>query len=312
MEFLAVITLFCWTLCLHTISAAVSRPQLWDDVLAMNRNIELGQSKDAETTRDLHQWWEEFREQKQLFESLFDEKICTAPEELQAIHEKMKNLYEKMKIAWELKQEQLTEIKTIIYHVNYTDTGIADGTGDESVDDACEDMIDYVENTNKTAFEEKEELDEHKEEIDDFTFKMDTHPCPCVWGEWEEWSSCTTTCEAGKTVRERPIAKAAVNNGTECEGESLEEESCNEDVCCPVDCVWEEWADWQDCPSGCGKEKLRTRRELIPATCNGKVCQGPDFEEMPCSRESELEAIVSKLEKDLDQCQATSPYKVVS
>jgi len=304
MEFLAVITLFCWTLCLHTISAAVSRPQLWDDVLAMNRNIELGQSKDAETTRDLHQWWEEFREQKQLFESLFDEKICTAPEELQAIHEKMKNLYEKMKIAWELKQEQLTEIKTIIYHVNYTDTGIANGTGDESVDDACEDMIDYVENTNKTAFEEKEELDEHQEEIDDFTFKMDMHPCPCVWGEWEEWSSCTTTCEAGTTVRERPVEKAAVNNGTECEGESLEEESCNEDVCCPVDCVWGEWEDWQACPSGCQpQEKIRTRQHLTPASCNGKECEGVDFEEMSCSREAELEAKVADLRSELQECQ---------
>ena len=62
----------------------------------MNRNIELGQSKDAETNRDLHQWWEEFRQQKKLFESLFEEKICTAPEELQAIHDEMHSLYDKV------------------------------------------------------------------------------------------------------------------------------------------------------------------------------------------------------------------------
>jgi len=301
---IAVVSLLFCTF-INKATSAASRPQLWNDVLVLNRNIELGQSQDAETNRDLHQWWEEFRQQKKLFESLFEEKICTAPEELQAIHDEMSRLHEKMQIAWDLKQEQLTEIKTIIYHVNYTDTGIANGTGDETVDDACEDMIDYVENTNKTAFEEKEELDEHKEEIDDFTFKMDTHPCPCVWGEWEEWASCSTTCEAGTAVRERPVEKPAVNNGTECEGESLEEESCNEDVCCPVDCVWGEWADWQACPSGCQpQEKLRIREVVTPDSCNGMKCQGVDFEEMSCSREAELEAKVAALRKELEKCQA--------
>merc|ERR1712111_28752 len=79
-------------------------------------------------------------------------------------------------------------------------------------------------------------------------FRLDTHPCPCVWGEWGEWPSCSTTCAAGTTVRQRTVAKAAINNGTECEGDSLDEAVCNEDVCCPVDCVWGEWEEWQACP----------------------------------------------------------------
>ena len=138
-----------------------------------------------------------------------------------------------MQIAWDLKQEQLTEIKTIIYHVNYTNTGIANGngTGDQSVDDACEDMIDYVENTNKTAFEEKEELDEHKEEIDDFTFKLDTHPCPCVWGEWSNWGLCSATCGGGVSNRNREVEKEAVNGGDQCEGSTDDEEACHQEPC---------------------------------------------------------------------------------
>jgi len=308
MASLTIISVLCLTFCLDTIFA-VSRPQLWDDVLALNRDIELGQSKDAGTDRDLHQWWDEFRELKELFESHFDDLICTAPEELEDIHNELVRLHEKMKLAWDLKQEQLSEIKVILYAVNYTDTGLANGgganTGDELVDANCEDIADYVENANKTAWEEKEELVEHEEEIEDFDFKMETHPCPCVWGEWGEWPTCSTTCEAGKTVRERPVEKEAINNGTECEGDSLEEAVCNDDVCCPVDCVWGEWSDWQDCPSGCEpQEKLRTRRVDIPDSCNGQVCEGHDFEEMPCSREAELAVKVADLQSALEECQA--------
>jgi len=286
-------------------SSADSRPQLWNDVLALNRDIELGQSKDAATDRDLHQWWDEFRELKDLFESHFDDLICTAPEELEDIHDELVHLHEEMKLAWDLKQEQLSEIKVILYAVNYTDTGLAN-TGDGLVDANCDDIADYVRNANKTAWKEMEELVEHEEEIADFDFKMETHPCPCVWGEWGEWPSCSTTCEAGKTVRERPVEIEAKNNGTDCdEGDGVEEKVCNEDVCCPVDCVWGEWEEWQQCPSGCEpQEKIRTRIVVTQASCNGNECEGHDFEEMPCSREAELSVKIADLQSDLAECQA--------
>ncbi len=70
-----------------------------NDVLALNRDIELGQSKDAGTDRDLHQWWDEFKEQKELFDTLFDEKICTAPEELEEILAELVRLHEKVLIS---------------------------------------------------------------------------------------------------------------------------------------------------------------------------------------------------------------------
>jgi len=318
MEGIVIISILCLTIGFDTISAesdtisTESRPQLWNDVLTMNREIQLGQSKDAGTDRDLHQWWDEFRQQKALFESLFDEKICPAPEELALILGEMVTLHDKIEIAWDLKQEQLSEIKDILYHINYVDTGLAHNkkpTGDELVDGSCEDMADYVEHANKTAWEEKEELNEQKEDLEDMDFRMDTHPCPCVWDEWGEWTTCTTTCEAGSTIRERPILKAAINDGLECQGDSLEEAVCNEDVCCPIDCVWGEWADWQSCPSGCEPQvKLRTRTVLVEAFCNGNECEGHDFEEMTCSREAELAAKVADLEHSLDECYEESHF----
>jgi len=308
MEGLATIFVFCWTLCFGIISAVMVKPQAWNDVLVLNRDIELGLSKDAGTNRDLHQWWDEFRELKELFESQFDDLICTAPEELKEIHDEIVLLHEKMELAWDLKQEQLQEIKEILYAVNYTDTGLVNGrgadTGDELVDASCEDIADYVMNANLTAWEEKDDLMENAEAIEDMEYKMNTHPCPCIWGEWEEWPACSTTCEAGKTVRERPIEKEAINNGTECLGDSVEEEVCNDDVCCPVDCVWGEWEQWQDCPSGCAQSKLRIRHVIVPAFCNGNECQGHDFEEMACSREAELAVKVADLKIAVEEtCQ---------
>merc|ERR1711974_548026 len=114
----------------------------------------------------------EFQEQKELFDSVFDEKICTVPEELEAMHAEMASLHEKMQIAWDLKQEQLTEIKDILYHINYIDTGLSHNkkpTGDDLVDSSCEDIAAYVEKANKTAWEEKEDLIENQEEIEDWT-----------------------------------------------------------------------------------------------------------------------------------------------
>ena len=66
----------------------------------------------------------------------------------------------------------------------------------------------------------------------DLETKMNTAPCPCEWGNWSVWSGCSTTCEAGKSHRGRVIAKAAINDGKDCEGPASEEKICNQDVCC--------------------------------------------------------------------------------
>merc|ERR1711974_336637 len=151
---------------------------------------------------------------------------------------------------------------------------------------------------------EKPELDQHLQEVDDLEDRIDSHPCPCVWGEWGEWAVCSTTCEAGSTERHGVIEKEAINNGTECEGDAAENEVCNEDVCCPVNCEWGIWTDWPGCPSGQNQTKIRTR-EKIPAECQGLDCQGEDYERIPCSREIELAEEVEHLIRRLQHVTKT-------
>jgi len=267
-------------------------------LLALNRKIDAGKSRQIETDLDMHQYWDLYRDLKQQFDSVFDDLICTEPEKLQEIHDEMEDLVKKVELGWNLKQDQFKDLKDILHHENYTVTGLS--TGNDKVEDACKGLADYLDASNQTAQEEKVELDEHLQEVSDDQIAIDTHPCPCIWGQWEEWSTCTTTCEVGVQYREREIEKPAINNGTQCYGSSDENQACNEEVCCPVNCEWGEWEEWGSCPSGCPpQEKTRTRRRRVLSSCDGLECNGEDFEQKSCSREVELEAKAAALASQL-------------
>ena len=60
---------------------------------------------------------------------------------------------------------------------------------------------------------------------------LDTHPCPCVWGQWTSWSSCSKTCGGGTINRSRNITQPAKNAGDSCAGSSTQQMSCNPDPC---------------------------------------------------------------------------------
>ena len=140
-------------------------------------------------------------------------------------------LLEQVKLAWELKQKQLKELATILTHENYTETGLA--TGNDSVADTCKGLDEYIDNANKTAWdEEKKEMDLEFEESELCQDKIDTHPCPCVWKEWDVWSECSVTCGGGSANRIREVEKNATNGGEPCVGTATDSTPCNEDVLC--------------------------------------------------------------------------------
>jgi len=296
-----------FTLYWAVLGSSSAHPQVQDvtDRLAVLREtIQEGTSGTEATDQDMHAYWAAFRNKKAEFEAQFDSLICTDPEKLRAIHKELEQLGQEVERAWDTKQKQLKELNKVLHHEEYSESGIANGN--DAIQDECAGLDEYIKKANETAQEEKKELDEHGVEVIDLKTHMDDAPCPCVWEDWSDWSECSTTCGAGLQHRDRIIAKEAINGGEACQGDTNEIETCNEDVCCPVDCVWNEWEAWPACPSGCPvggglQEKTRTRTIHRNATCNGIKCEGVDFEKEDCSREEEVLKILETIKFDKNQ-----------
>ena len=71
-----------------------------------------------------------------------------------------------------------------------------------------------------------------------------------VWSNWGEWTSCTQTCGTGKRTR---VRKCLHNHSSApCEGNQLQESTCNE-FSCPF---WSNWNEWLSCTKTCGGVKV--------------------------------------------------------
>ena len=218
----------------------------------LQRNIGQGKSLKNAAERNLQIFHAAFHDIQEKFDSFFDALICSAPDKLKELYDEMNNLIKKVPIAQsflfqdprvpmiqlfshqvvtshKLKQEQLDELKKVLHDEKWTDTGLS--TGNDKIEDACKGLDEYIKKANETTTDEDEEIKEHIKEVEEAKEKMDSHPCPCVWSPWSDWSECSKTCESGSRHRDRQVEKEAINNGTECQGEDLEEEVCN-DVCC--------------------------------------------------------------------------------
>jgi hypothetical protein len=56
-------------------------------------------------------------------------------------------------------------------------------------------------------------------------------PVDCVWGDWNKWSSCSSSCGNGTATRSRKVRKAAVGTGKACLGLTYEEGLCKGTSC---------------------------------------------------------------------------------
>ena len=68
---------------------------------------------------------------------------------------------------------------------------------------------------------------------------LNTFPCACVWGEWEEWGECSVSCGGGSKSRQRQVAKNATNGGDECEGSFSSSTTCGTNPCREFTCFSE-------------------------------------------------------------------------
>jgi len=213
------------------------------------------------------------------------------------IREKIRNLeelYEKIKLAWDLKGEQLVEMTQVLHHGDYNTTGLKDFGPDDENDKECDQVLksfdQYIKLANETHVEEGNQIEIYKQELDDKLEWWRTQACDCILTEWGSWSECTKTCgegeNAGTTKRIREVSQEALNNGT-CLGSREETKKCN-NVCCPVDCTWNQWSEWTKCEEKCpvseeeGKvHRYRSRNN--EHECNGAPCQGNAEESKACN-----------------------------
>lgn len=113
-------------------------------------------------------------------------------------------------------------------------------------------------------------------------------------GGWSDWSIptiCSNTCGPGITIKKRECNNPPTAlGGKECEGPSIETESCNLGPC-PINGNWSEWSSWSNCEGNCnnGGTGVMTRNRSCnnPAPQNGgKSCIGDNIEINTCKLNS--------------------------
>eukprot|EP00930_Biecheleria_cincta_P066153 TRINITY_DN5216_c0_g3_i1.p1 TRINITY_DN5216_c0_g3~~TRINITY_DN5216_c0_g3_i1.p1 ORF type:complete len:1485 (+),score=229.48 TRINITY_DN5216_c0_g3_i1:302-4456(+) len=110
-------------------------------------------------------------------------------------------------------------------------------------------------------------------------------PIHCAWGDWQDWSFCSSSCDHGKHSRTRSMATEPMYGGEECKGSAADIKNCTDLPLCPVDCEWDEWTDWQACSKTCGNDgfsrRARVRKQY--ESNGGHVCYGTEDDEQSCT-----------------------------
>lgn len=113
-------------------------------------------------------------------------------------------------------------------------------------------------------------------------------PIDCELTDYSPWSSCSVSCGGGNQERSREIRVEPSNTGLPCKDTLSEIRSCNEDDCPslvvdkgnPIDCIWGEWTEWNECTVECGGGARSRTRDI--QQCANKVGK-------PCSAESAVQ-----------------------
>jgi len=99
----------------------------------------------------------------------------------------------------------------------------------------------------------------------------------CVYGEWSDWATCSTTCGVnGERIRHRTfqadLSFSVAGHNIVCNGSVIEARSCNiSRQPCPNDCILSSWGDWGSC--NCHINQTERRRSIVRyAFNNGQPC----------------------------------------
>ncbi|XP_059161145.1 protocadherin Fat 4-like [Physella acuta] len=99
----------------------------------------------------------------------------------------------------------------------------------------------------------------------------------CKFTEWSPWSSCSTDCGVGKSVRSRTLLTPAYCGGHCLDATLAEEKVCNS-TAARKDCQVSEWSSWSTCVRDCERGVQRSTRNItVQDACGGIPCSGPSY-----------------------------------
>lgn len=109
----------------------------------------------------------------------------------------------------------------------------------------------------------------------------------CLWGEWDRWSDCSSSCGSGTQNHNRYVKQAPSLGGAPCaanvksEVQSCNTQSCDIDVCRPG--KWSEWSVWSECSMSCDVGvRSRDRRVMQPPDSCAPAMEGTRSEIAAC------------------------------
>ncbi|CAK9076068.1 unnamed protein product [Durusdinium trenchii] len=106
-------------------------------------------------------------------------------------------------------------------------------------------------------------------------------PCPedCGVSDWSDWSCAAC---ASRATRNRSLLSEAQHGGR-C-GELEQRGHACDPSSCPVDCVYNTWSQWSNCPVTCsGGVRTRNRTVKDEMRYGGKPCDGSNFQKEACN-----------------------------
>jgi len=177
---------------------------------------------------------------------------------------------------------QLVAIREILEHATWgTTSGLhCQKTPEESICKALKELDDL-------ADEKQKKLDGEKKIVDDEITRIKTYDCNCTWKPWAgAWEKCSKTCEEGIQTEKRTILWNVRNNGVPCNlADATRTRKCD-DGCCPVDCKWNDWEKWGECPNVCSadtqyRRRVRSKAQTMMCESRGgqKCIGGPNDKE---------------------------------
>jgi len=73
----------------------------------------------------------------------------------------------------------------------------------------------------------------------------------CVWSTWSAWSTCSSPCGSGTTIRGRGVLIPSAYGGSMCFGNTNQILPCQMADCSSA-CVWTQWSPYTPCSHMCG------------------------------------------------------------